>query len=104
LLNLVRNSIEAIGEAGRGSIAVEARPAGDFVEIAVRDSGPGFPPDLAANPFLPFASTKAEGLGIGLALSRSIVEAHGGRLWLDADAPGGAVCFTLPVVKATGNG
>jgi two-component system sensor kinase FixL len=99
LLNLLRNSIEAIGEAGRGSIAVEARPTGDFVEIAVRDSGPGFPPDLAANPFLPFASTKAEGLGIGLALSRSIIEAHGGRLWLDADAPGGAVCFTVPIVK-----
>jgi signal transduction histidine kinase len=104
LLNLLRNAIEAVGEAAGGSIAIEAKLAGDFVEVAVRDSGPGFPPDLAGNPFLPLASTKAEGLGIGLALSRSIVEAHGGRLWLDADAPGGAVCFTLPVVKATGNG
>jgi phosphoglycerate-specific signal transduction histidine kinase len=64
--------IEAIGETGRGWIAVQAKRAGDFAEIAVRDSGPGFPPDLAANPFLPFASTKAEGLGIGVALSRLI--------------------------------
>jgi two-component system sensor kinase FixL len=100
LLNLLRDSIEAIGEAGQGSISVDAKSTGGFVEIAVRDSGPGFPPDLAANPFLPFASTKAEGLGIGLALSPSIIEAHGGSLWLDAYAPGGAVCFTLPIGKA----
>ena len=104
LLNLLRNSIEAIGDTARGAITVEAVPAGDFVEMAVRDSGPGFPPDLVANPFLPFASTKAEGLGIGLALCRSIIEAHGGRLWLDGDAPGGTVCFTLPIVKAAGDG
>ena len=98
--------IEAIGETGRGWIAVQAKRAGDFAEIAVRDSGPGFPPDLAANPFLPFASTttKAEGLGIGLALSRSIIEAHGGHLWLDTDGPGGAVRFTVPIVKGAGRG
>ena len=104
LLNLLRNSIEAIGETGGGWIAVQAKRAGDFVEIAVRDSGPGFPPDLAANPFLPFASTKADGLGIGLALSRSIIEAHGGHLWLDTDGPGGVVCFTVPIVKGAGRG
>jgi signal transduction histidine kinase len=102
LLNLVRNSMEAIGEAGRGTISIEAVPAGaEFVEIRVRDSGPGFPPDLAANPFLPFSSTKKEGLGIGLPLCRSIIEAHGGRIWLDADSPGAAVHFTLPTAKST---
>jgi len=94
----------AIGETGGGWIAVQAKRAGDFVEIAVRDSDPGFPPDLAANPFLPFASTKADGLGIGLALSRSIIEAHGGYLWLDTDGPGGVVCFTVPIVKGAGRG
>ena len=99
LLNLMHNSIEAIGETARGAITIEAVAAGDFVEIDVRDSGPGFPRDLAANPFVPFASTKADGLGIGLALCRSIIEAHGGRLWLGGDSPGGTVCFTLPVVK-----
>ncbi len=97
LLNLVRNSIEAIGQPERGLIAIEAVLAGaDFVEIRVRDSGSGFPPDLVANPFLPFFSTKTKGLGIGLLLCRSIVEAHGGRIWINADSPGAAVLFTLP--------
>lgn len=103
LLNLVRNSIEAIGGAGQsgGAITIEATPAGpDFIEIRVSDTGPGFPPDLADNPFLPFSSTKTEGLGFGLPLCKSIVEAHGGRLWLDGQARGAAVHFTLPVAKA----
>jgi two-component system sensor kinase FixL len=102
LLNLVRNSIDAIGEAGHKTIAIEAAPAGaEFVEVRVRDSGPGFPPDRAANPFLPLSSTKKEGLGIGLPLSRSLIEAHGGRMWLDTDLPGAAIHFTLPVAKAS---
>ena len=107
LLNLLHNSIEAIGEAGgiHGSILIEASAAGtDFVEIRVSDTGPGFPPDLLANPFLPFSSTKAEGLGFGLPLCKSIIEAHGGRLWLDGNAPGAAVHFTLPVIKASHHG
>jgi len=102
LLNLMRNSMEAIGDVGRGTIEIEAVLAGAaFVEIRVRDTGPGFPPDLAANPFLPFSSTKKEGLGIGLPLCRSIIEAHGGRIWLDIDATGAAVHFTLPVAEQT---
>lgn len=107
LLNLLRNSIEAISEAGglHGSITVEASPAGpDFVEIKVSDSGPGFPPDRLDNPFLPFSSTKAEGLGFGLPLCKSIIEAHGGRLWLGGNAQGAAVHFTLPVIKAAQHG
>jgi two-component system, LuxR family, sensor kinase FixL len=105
LLNLMRNSMEAIGDVGRGTIAIEAVLAGvEFVEISVRDTGPGFPPDLAANPFLPFSSTKKEGLGIGLPLCRSIIEAHGGRIWLDTDATGAAVHFTLPVAEQTVSG
>jgi two-component system, LuxR family, sensor kinase FixL len=100
LLNLVRNSIDAIGEAGQGTISIEAPLVdGDFVEVCVRDSGPGFPPDRAVNPFLPLSSTKKEGLGIGLSLCRSLIEAHGGRIWLDASAPGAAIHFTLPVAK-----
>jgi signal transduction histidine kinase len=109
LLNLMRNSIEAIGQPERGLIAVEAVVAGaDFVEIRVRDSGSGFPPDLVANPFLPFFSTKKNGLGVGLLLCRSIVEAHGGHIWINTDSPGAAVFFTLPranssVVRAPPN-
>src|SRR4029077_1925562 len=98
LLNLVRNSIDAIGSAGKGTIAIEAAlKDAEFVEVSVRDSGPGFPPDRAPNPFLPLSSTKTEGLGIGLSLCRSLIEAHGGRIWLDVDMPGAAMHFTLPV-------
>lgn len=107
LLNLLHNSIEAIGEAAgtRGSILIEASTAGDdFVEITVSDSGPGYPPDLLANPFLPFSSTKAEGLGFGLPLCKSIIEAHGGRLWLGGNVRGATVHFTLPVIKAAHHG
>jgi len=66
----------------------------------VQDSGPGFPPTLVANPFLPFSSTKKEGVGIGLPLCRSLIEAHGGRIWLDVNSPGAAIHFTLPVAKS----
>jgi len=100
LLNLVRNSIDAIGVAGQGTISIEAGFADtDFVEVRVRDSGPGFTPDRVANPFLPLSSTKKEGLGVGLPLSRSLVEAHGGRIWLSVNSPGAAVHFTLPVAN-----
>jgi len=98
LLNLMRNSIDAMG--GKGVISIEAALAGtDFVEICVRDSGPGFPPELVANPFLPLSSTKKEGLGIGLSLCRSLIEAHGGRIWLDTNSLGAAIHLTLPVAK-----
>src|SRR5215475_5540175 len=100
LLNLMRNSMEAISDVGHGTISIEAALAGaEFVEIRVCDTGPGFPSQLAANPFLPFSSTKQEGLGIGLPLCRSIIEAHGGRIWVDANAIGAAVHFTLPIAK-----
>jgi two-component system, LuxR family, sensor kinase FixL len=102
LLNLMRNSIEAITEAGHveGLISIEAaRREGDRVEIRVADNGPGFPPGFMDNPFLPLASHKAEGLGVGLPLCRSIVESHGGQLWLNRDAGGADVHFTLPVAK-----
>jgi signal transduction histidine kinase len=100
LLNFMQNSMDALGKGGRGIISIEAALAGaDFIEVRVRDSGSGFPVNRIANPFLPFSSTKAEGLGIGLPLSRSIIEAHGGRIWLDPSSPGATVCFTLPTAK-----
>ena len=102
LINLVRNAIEAIAGNGArgGSVVIETKAADtDFVEVRVTDSGPGFPPQSAEAAFLPLSSSKAEGLGIGLPLCRTIVEAHGGKLWLDPGASGGAVHVTLPIAK-----
>ncbi len=100
LVNLMRNSIEAIGDSGspRGAIRIEAKPADrEFVEVRVVDSGPGFPRERIENGFLPLSSSKADGLGIGLPLCRSIVEAHGGRMWLDAIPHGASIRLTLPI-------
>jgi two-component system, LuxR family, sensor kinase FixL len=103
LLNLVRNSIDAITAARHrgGTIVIEAtiRDA-DFLEVSVGDSGPGFPPDRSANPFLPLSSTKKEGLGVGLSLCRSLIEAHGGRIWLEPKAAGATMRFTLPIAPS----
>jgi two-component system, LuxR family, sensor kinase FixL len=100
LHNLVRNSVEAIRSSGsrNGSILIEAKPASnEFVEVRLLDSGPGFPREQIENGFIPLSSTKPEGLGVGLPLCKSIVEAHGGRLWLDQGPYGTSVHFTLPV-------
>jgi two-component system, LuxR family, sensor kinase FixL len=107
LVNLMHNSIEAIGDSGNsyGSILIEAKPADDgFVEIRLVDSGPGFPREHIDTGFLPLSSSKADGLGIGLPLCKSIVEAHGGRLWLDATSQGASIRFTLPIAKKSEHG
>jgi two-component system sensor histidine kinase TtrS len=99
ILNLARNAIEAMGEMGNGprnlQIGTATRDAGT-VEITVCDSGPGISADLINRIFDPFVSTKSDGLGMGLSISRSIVESHGGRLWVSATgARGAAFHFTL---------
>ena len=101
LLNLIRNSIDAFKAASisGGKILIEAAAAGEgFVEIRVADNGPGFPTDISENQFLPFSTTKADGLGFGLVLCKTIVEAHGGRIWLGHAMRGASVHFTLPAV------
>jgi two-component system, LuxR family, sensor kinase FixL len=99
ILNLIRNAMEAMNSAGTtgGVIVIEAQQvkSGD-VELIVRDTGPGFPEGLQAEEFPPFATTKATGLGIGLSLSRTIIEAHGGQLTTGGDAHGAIVKLTLP--------
>jgi signal transduction histidine kinase len=107
LLNLMRNSIEAITDANHadGTITIEAVcEQGTNVEIRVADNGPGFSSSFLDSPFLPLASEKAQGLGVGLPLCRSIVEAHGGRIWFTRSARGALVHFTLPVAEEIEHG
>jgi PAS domain S-box-containing protein len=101
LLNLIINAIEAmsaIKERPRALTIASASDGPDTVSVEVRDAGTGLDPAHAPHLFEPFYTTKAEGLGIGLSISRSIVEAHGGRLSAATNAPHGTVfIFSLPV-------
>jgi PAS domain S-box-containing protein len=101
LLNLIINAIEAmngIKERLRKLTIVSAMDGADAVSVEVRDSGTGLDPEHAPHLFEPFYTSKAEGLGVGLSISRSIVEAHGGRLSAAANSPyGAAFFFSLPI-------
>jgi C4-dicarboxylate-specific signal transduction histidine kinase len=104
VLNLVMNGIEAMRETPpRGrvmTIRTRATNAG-FVSVAVEDRGSGIAADAVGRVFDPFFTTKASGVGLGLAITRSIVESHGGRIWAEPAAPNGALFqFTLPAVAA----
>jgi len=100
LLNLIINAIEAMSgvDDGPRELAVQSDPdAAPGVRVTVRDSGPGLDPRRLDHLFDAFYTTKPQGLGLGLAISRRIVEAHGGRLWASANMPHGAVFqFTVP--------
>lgn len=100
VVNLVRNAIEAIAatDAGERSVVVATRlDDGNAVRLAVRDTGVGLPSGANGDIFEAFYTTKPDGLGIGLAISRSIVEAHGGRLWAEpADGRGATFLVSLP--------
>ncbi|MFZ2144003.1 MAG: ATP-binding protein [Xanthobacteraceae bacterium] len=100
LLNLIINAIEAmsaVNEGPRELLISSASHAVDSVLVAVRDCGPGLTPESFDHLFHAFHTTKPDGTGMGLSICRSIVEAHGGRIWATANAPRGAVFqFTLP--------
>lgn len=93
-LHLIRNAAEALD--GHGRISVDITRAGELVEIAIADDGPGFPAGTRVHAFDPFSSTKAGSTGLGLAICREIVERHGGTIAIDAQAPGARIVFTLP--------
>jgi PAS domain S-box-containing protein len=100
LLNLLMNAVEAMSGIGEGTralqISTEAEATGGVL-VTVRDSGPGLDPANEDRVFEAFYTTKPEGMGMGLAISQSIIEAHGGRMWATANEPRGAVFqFTVP--------
>jgi len=100
LLNLIRNAIEAMEQSPRRDllIASSARD-GELVEVSVADSGPGIAAEISAQLFQPFVTTKRYGMGVGLSISRSIVEGHGGQITAEENQGGGTVFrFTMPGV------
>ncbi len=98
LVNLFRNALEAMAQSPRRElVAANAKVGDDMIEVEVSDTGSGFHDDVKANLFQTFFTTKETGMGVGLSISRSIIEAHGGRMWAESNAAGGATFrFTLP--------
>jgi two-component system sensor kinase FixL len=100
LLNLIRNAIEAMETSDRRELTVATTADEDTITISVTDTGPGIATEITSQLFTPFITTKRHGMGVGLSISRTIVEAHGGRIWADANPDGGTIFrFTLRAVN-----
>jgi signal transduction histidine kinase len=104
LVNLIRNAIEAMADSPRREVLVSTASGGpDFIEVSVADSGPGLTDAVARGLFKPFVTTKADGMGVGLAICHSIIEAHGGKIWVEPNHPAGTIFrFTVPRSHAEG--
>jgi PAS domain S-box-containing protein len=102
LVNLLHNAFEALAEAECGvrEVTICVEPAEQSIRVSVMDTGPGVPPSDDLDVFEPFATTKGDGLGLGLVISSSIIEAHEGALWADSEVTAGATFhFTLPAFR-----
>jgi two-component system sensor kinase FixL len=107
LVNLIRNALEAMSEVEVRELTITARPwPEEMVRVCVADTGPGIAPEVEAQLFRPFVSTKSQGMGVGLSVSRSIIEAHGGRLWAEPNPAGQGTlfAFTLRATPKPGGG
>ncbi|WP_198354961.1 ATP-binding protein [Sphingomonas sp. MA1305] len=97
LVNLIRNSVEAMETASQRVLTLSTAHGGGHVRIDVQDTGCGIPPDRIGTVFTAFGSSKAGGLGVGLTICRTIVEAHGGRIWVErSDSQGTMIAVQLP--------
>lgn len=93
LVNLIRNAFETLTDSGgRRDLSIETQLIDDVVQVSVADSGAGLAPEVRAHLFQPFVTTKQKGMGLGLSICRTIVEAHGGKIWVD-ERPGGGTIF-----------
>jgi two-component system, LuxR family, sensor kinase FixL len=102
IVNLLRNAMEAVGASKRKEITIEIARRGDVVALSVEDTGPGVAPDIAPQLFRAFATGARGGVGLGLAISKSIAQSHGGDLSVDPGGAGRGARFTLelPVMRA----
>ncbi|MFG1297208.1 MULTISPECIES: PAS domain-containing sensor histidine kinase [Xanthobacter] len=101
LLNLMRNALEAMMDGPRRQLLVQSEPVeDDMVMVSVIDTGSGISPEVSHQLFTPFITTKRHGMGVGLSISRTIIEAHGGRIWAEPNPQGGSIFrFTLRAVS-----
>ena len=100
MLNLIRNAMEAMESSPSRDLVITTAEDTGQARISVADSGSGIAPEIAEQLFQPFVTTKRQGMGVGLSISRTIVEAHSGRIWVEANPAGGTTFhFTLPVVN-----
>ena len=91
-LNLIRNAIEAMQETSLRQLTIAtAQRDDDMAEISVIDTGPGIAAEIGSQLFQPFVTSKPNGMGVGLSISRTIIEAHGGRLWAEPNPAGGTI-------------
>jgi two-component system sensor kinase FixL len=99
MINLVRNAVEAMQQTPKRILTVATdRDGGEFVRVSVADTGPGLAKEIVESLFQPFRTTKADGLGIGLSICRTIIESHGGRLWMEPNPDHGvSFHFRLPL-------
>ena len=103
LVNLVRNAVEAMEGAPHRHLTIRARPAQGGVAVEIADTGPGLPERVRRSLFKPFVTTKPEGMGVGLSICRSIIEAHNGTIAAEPEAGGGTLFrFTLPADTGEG--
>ncbi len=103
VLNLIRNAVDAMASSPRRELLIRTGPADTpgFARVSLADTGPGLSPDMADRLFQPFMSSKVNGMGVGLSISRTIIEAHGGRIWAETNDAGGATFqFLLRRVSA----
>jgi two-component system, LuxR family, sensor kinase FixL len=101
LLNLIRNSVEAMSGSSVRVLVIAVTPVeGGMARVSVADSGPGIDPAVSDKLFQPFVTTKRDGMGVGLSICRTIVEAHGGRIWIEGNEVGGTTFhFTIPQIR-----